>query len=242
MLFNSFKGNSATGDQTAYVGDSVSITCNYSQAHKSSIRYFCRHDGNFSCTNIISVKDLDYAKLSKFSLRDDKQRGLYQVNMSMLTQEDTGKYWCALKRDNSIICLKEVFLHVLRMIAGIVCAVIIVVVLILVLILCKRKLFNRRGGATEQKTNTAQNTERDDRDHQNEEIQMQNKQENTVCTLYSTVNPPADQLHYASINIQSGEPTGNDENTSSVPNNSLKGTAHSPAETTLYSTVVKHGE
>ncbi|XP_027873532.1 CMRF35-like molecule 8 [Xiphophorus couchianus] len=272
---------SASVDQTAYTGDSVSFTCKYSQADKNSIRNFCRLDGNNGCANIISAQLSNYTKLAKISLSDDKQRGLYKVDISMVTQQDSGKYWCALKKDDFITCLQEVVLHVLNpvtvqtypekgesplppllvkirsnrdsgcdsdsgcddekvtqgsktgMIAGIVCGVVIVVVLAIVLILCRRKLCNRQGETSEQKINTIQSAERNDRDHQYEEIQMQNKQANTVCTLYSTVNPPADQLHYASVNIQGGDPTtGSDQNAS----------AHPPAETTLYSTVTKPGE
>ncbi|XP_032417735.1 uncharacterized protein LOC116719348 isoform X3 [Xiphophorus hellerii] len=287
---------SATVDQTAYTGDSVSFTCKYSQADENSIRNFCRLDGHNGCANIISAQLSNYTKLAKISLSDDKQRGLYKVNISMVTQQDSGKYWCALKKDDFITCLQEVVLHVLNpvtvqtylekgesplplllvtirsnrdsdhgsgcgsgsgcddekgsggsktddekgnggsktgMIAGIVCGVVIVLVLAIVLILCRRKLCNRQGETSEQKINIIQSAERNDRDHQYEEIQIQNKQANTVCTLYSTVNPPADQLHYASVNIQGGDPTtGSDQNAS----------AHPPAETTLYSIVTKPGE
>lgn len=112
-FFNSPKGKSATVDQTAYTGDSVSFTCKYSQADENSIRNFCRLDGNNGCANIISAQLSNYTKLAKISLSDDKQRGLYKVNISMVTQQDSGKYWCALKKDDFITCLQEVALHVL---------------------------------------------------------------------------------------------------------------------------------
>ncbi|XP_043969695.1 CMRF35-like molecule 8 [Gambusia affinis] len=252
-LFNT-PCESATVDQTSYTGDSVSFTCKCSQADKNSIRHFCRLDGNNSCSNVISVQFKSYTKLVNFSLSDDKQQGLYQVNISMVTQQDSGKYWCALKTENFITFLQDVVLHVLRthtttttttahengnqattkgMIAGIVCGVVIVVVLAIVLILCRRKLCNRQGETSEQSTNTIQSPEGKDRDHQYEEIQIQKQQANTASTLYSTVNPPADQLHYASVNIQGGDPpTGTDQNPSADP----------PAVTTLYSTVKKPGE
>uniref|UniRef100_A0A3Q2CU80 Immunoglobulin domain-containing protein n=1 Tax=Cyprinodon variegatus TaxID=28743 RepID=A0A3Q2CU80_CYPVA len=91
-------GNDTTVNKTAYIGETVSITCNYSQADEGSIRTFCKHDGNFSCSNIVT---------------DEKQRGVFEVNISMLTQEDSGRYWCALERDASITCLQDFFLHVL---------------------------------------------------------------------------------------------------------------------------------
>lgn len=84
--------------------------------------------------------------------------------------------------------------------------------------------------------------QKNDGDHQYDDIRIQDKQTNAVSTLYSTVNPPAEQLHYASINIHSGESAGNDKNASSDSNNSFEGAANPPAETTLYSTVAKLGE
>ncbi|XP_054897447.1 uncharacterized protein LOC129367172 [Poeciliopsis prolifica] len=288
--------------QTAYTGDSVSFTCKYPQADQNSIRLFCRRDGNFSCTNRISAQLSNYTKLATSSLSDDKQDELYKVTIPMVTHQDSGKYWCALKEDDFIACLQEVDLRVLNpvtvqtfpekeepprpqpqqqplvktrskrdsecgshclyacylwsfcldstttssgessdgdeglptgVIAGTVCGVVILVVLVIVLILCRRKLCNRQGETSEQKINPVQSAERNDRDHQYEEIQTQNKQANTVCTLYSTVNPPADQLHYASVNIQDTDhATGGDQNAS----------AHPPAETTLYSTVTNLGK
>uniref|UniRef100_A0A096MFF9 Ig-like domain-containing protein n=1 Tax=Poecilia formosa TaxID=48698 RepID=A0A096MFF9_POEFO len=283
-------GDSATVEQTARPGESVSITCKYSQATENGIKHFCRGDGNFSWTKMISAQHSNYTKREKISLSVDKQRGLFEVNIFTVTQEDSGKYRCALEENDIITCLQEVVLHVLNpftvptysrkgesppqpeqiitpptrvrtyrgsdcgsscesninilstdtvmrtkaeAIAGIVCGGVIVVVLAVVLIRCRRKLCNRRGETSEPKINTVQSAETTDGDHQYDEIQTQNKEAKTVCTLYSTVNPPADQLHYASVNIEGGEPrTGSDQNDSS----------HPPAETTLYSTVAKLGE
>ncbi|XP_016517970.1 CMRF35-like molecule 8 [Poecilia formosa] len=295
--------DSATVEQTARPGESVSITCKYSQATENGIKHFCRGDGNFSWTKMISAQHSNYTKREKISLSVDKQRGLFEVNIFTVTQEDSGKYRCALEENDIITCLQEVVLHVLnpftvptysrkgesppqpeqiitpptrvrtyrgsdcgsscggqdnrglppdseqenklrdgeqgnetlppKAIAGIVCGGVIVVVLAVVLIRCRRKLCNRRGETSEPKINTVQSAETTDGDHQYDEIQTQNKEAKTVCTLYSTVNPPADQLHYASVNIEGGEPrTGSDQNDSS----------HPPAETTLYSTVAKLGE
>ncbi|XP_014849635.1 PREDICTED: CMRF35-like molecule 8 [Poecilia mexicana] len=278
--------DSATVEQTARPGESVSITCKYPQATENGIKHFCRGDGNFSWTKMISAQHSNYTKREKISLSVDKQRGLFEVNIFTVTQEDSGKYRCALEENDIITCLQEVVLHVLNpvtvptysrkgesppqpeqiipptrvrtyrdsdsgcgsgsdcggqdnrglppeAIAGIVCGVVIVVVLAVVLIRCRRKLCNRRGETSEPKINTVQSAETTDGDHQYDEIQTQNKEAKTACTLYSTVNPPADQLHYASVNIEGGEPrTGSDQNDSS----------HPPAETTLYSTVAKLGE
>ncbi|XP_028283706.1 uncharacterized protein LOC114449984 [Parambassis ranga] len=95
-------------NQAARVEGSVSISCKYPQAEKNNIRYFCRKDGNLSCTSVLTQQD-------RFSLTDNEQKSTYTVVISSLAQEDAGTYRCALKRvdDNSTACLKEIHLHVL---------------------------------------------------------------------------------------------------------------------------------
>ncbi|XP_038163269.1 CMRF35-like molecule 8 [Cyprinodon tularosa] len=269
--------NNATVKKTAYIGETVSITCKYSQADESSIRKFCRHDGNFSCSNIISSRRSMQTRLSRFSLTDEGEQGVYEVNISMLTQEDSGRYWCALEGNTSITCLQVLFLHVLRhfydngdegdaedndddgaavndvkeeypsklsLIACIV-SVVIVVAAIIVVILFRRKIFNMQGCCVSEEeaedNEDVQNTERNDENHQYEEIQIQNKQENAVCTLYSTVNLPAEKLHYTSVNIHKDSSTEN-TNGSSILNGSLRDAGQTPAETTLYSIITNLGE
>ncbi|XP_071399564.1 polymeric immunoglobulin receptor-like [Centroberyx affinis] len=51
-----------------------------------------------------------------FSLSNPREKGHYTVTISSLTEDDAGKYWCAMKRieDNSISQLTEVQLHILN--------------------------------------------------------------------------------------------------------------------------------
>ncbi|XP_051801901.1 polymeric immunoglobulin receptor-like [Acanthochromis polyacanthus] len=95
---------------TALPGGSVTITCKYPRAKESHIKSFYKVDGNDQISSHSSL----YTKLGRFSLTDDKQKGVYTVNISSLTKDDTGKYRCALKHveDNSPTCLMEIHLHV----------------------------------------------------------------------------------------------------------------------------------
>uniref|UniRef100_A0AAQ6AHG7 Ig-like domain-containing protein n=2 Tax=Amphiprion ocellaris TaxID=80972 RepID=A0AAQ6AHG7_AMPOC len=95
---------------SALPGGSVTITCKYPRTTKSHIRLFYKEDGH----NLISSHLSKYTKLGRFSLTDDKQKGVYTVSVSSLTKNDTGKYRCALRHveDNSSACLTEIHLHV----------------------------------------------------------------------------------------------------------------------------------
>ncbi|XP_051241958.1 polymeric immunoglobulin receptor-like isoform X2 [Dicentrarchus labrax] len=101
--------------QTAHPGDSVTISCKYPAEEKQQeniVRHFCREDGNPNCTNLISTYTANYTKLDRFSLTDDKQRGVYTVTISTVTQDDTGRYRCAIERKKSVACLTEIHLFI----------------------------------------------------------------------------------------------------------------------------------
>lgn len=96
-------------------------------------------------------------------------------------------------------------------------------------------------------------------DHHYEDIQMCNQRAasgNTLPSIYTTVNPPADQLHYASVNFQN-DPVSGSTDRNAVSDASKNGSsacdyssvsktvaaARLPAaEQTLYSAVTKPEE
>ncbi|XP_070782511.1 uncharacterized protein [Enoplosus armatus] len=145
-------------------------------------------------------------------------------------------------------------------IAGGVCALLLVV-LVIILILCRHNLPRTQaccaaGESSEERTNAGHNTEGNHGDHHYEDIQMRNQQASSGVVLpsvYATVNPPADQLHYATINVQTDSvsvstdgnalPDTNKNGPSACDYSSIsssQGATHSPAaEQTLYSAVTK---
>ncbi|XP_013129708.1 uncharacterized protein LOC100690849 isoform X1 [Oreochromis niloticus] len=101
-------------NQTAFLGASATISCNYTRVKESGIKSFCRDDASSNCKNVIMTIDSNYTRLDRFSLRDDKQQRVYTVIMSALTQQDAGKYQCSIKSDTSTSCLTEIHLYILN--------------------------------------------------------------------------------------------------------------------------------
>ncbi|KAM9769667.1 uncharacterized protein ACNS7B_004878 [Menidia menidia] len=121
-------------------------------------------------------------------------------------------------------------------IAGVVVGLVFLAVALILLILCRQKLFKTQAccaaGGPSTQTDAEQSTEGNNGDHGYEEIQLQKQQTNPVQSVYATVNPPpADQLHYASVNFHKDGEASPDKNRCSASGGS--------AETTLYSTVTK---
>ncbi|XP_068583531.1 transmembrane domain-containing protein TMIGD3-like [Cebidichthys violaceus] len=93
------------------------------------------------------------------------------------------------------------------LIAVVIVCLALLLIPVLVFILCKHKLPRTQvccaaGGSSEQRTNEEHYTEENHGDHHYDEIQMQNQQASSgdaMLSVYATVNPPADQLHYASV-------------------------------------------
>lgn len=98
-------------------GGSVTINCTYPIAEERIIiRSFCREDENFNCINLISAYNANHTKRDRLSLIDDKQQqGVYTVTISTVTQDDAGRYQCAMEEVNnrSTACLTEINLLVL---------------------------------------------------------------------------------------------------------------------------------
>ncbi|ROL54804.1 Polymeric immunoglobulin receptor [Anabarilius grahami] len=94
----------------ASVGGSVSISCQFFRNHK---RFFCRGDQpNISVRDGVCVSSNKRTN-DRFSLTDETSAGVFTVNITNLTEEDSGKYWCAVESSGSFV-FTEVHLHVIR--------------------------------------------------------------------------------------------------------------------------------
>ncbi|XP_076583681.1 uncharacterized protein LOC143319009 [Chaetodon auriga] len=143
-------------------------------------------------------------------------------------------------------------------IGGVVGCLVLLLILVVVFLLVRHKLPSRQvccpaRGSTQHGTNAGHNTEGNHGDHHYEDIHMCNQQAssgNTLPSVYATVNPPADQLHYASVNFQNDPASvSTDKNALSDANkNGSSACDYSSvsrtvaAEQTLYSAVTKPGE
>eukprot|EP00064_Thunnus_orientalis_P011321 superscaffoldBa00001627_g11351 len=228
-------------NQTAHVGGSVTINCNYSRAEESNVRYLCKEDEKLNCRNMIETHSSNYTKRGRFSLTDNKQQRVYTVTLSGLTKADAGRYKCAMENSSFITCSTEVHLHILNwddvkseeisgdtgdtikiqcsypisheikekslckgrdpsncMMVGVVVSLTLLVIAVVVLILCRHKLPRTQGGSSEQRTYTGNNTEGNHGDYE----EIEENLGNTLPSIYVSINPPADHLHYANVYFQ----------------------------------------
>lgn len=111
----SLAGINSAVTRVAHPGDPVTVSCKYLPAEEGAIRHFCREDETSQCTNLISARTVRHTIKDRFSLRDDKQRGVFNVTISAVTLTDAGGYKCVLENaDNSTAtCLTQMQLIVL---------------------------------------------------------------------------------------------------------------------------------
>ncbi|XDV16850.1 hypothetical protein PO909_016374 [Leuciscus waleckii] len=93
----------------ASVGGSVSISCK--NVRTQTQRLFCRGDQPNICVRDGVRVSSDTRTSGRFSLTDETSAGVFTVNISNLTEEDSGKYWCAEETSGSFV-FTEVHLHV----------------------------------------------------------------------------------------------------------------------------------
>ncbi|XP_016304289.1 CMRF35-like molecule 2 [Sinocyclocheilus anshuiensis] len=78
-------------------GERVDIRCSYEAGYESNSKYFCKGKCIFGNKNIM-VKSGSPAEDERFSLTDDTTARVFTVSITDLRTEDTGQYWCAVKR------------------------------------------------------------------------------------------------------------------------------------------------
>ncbi|KAK9981783.1 hypothetical protein ABG768_001307 [Culter alburnus] len=97
----------------ASVGGSVSISCKFIRNHTSLQRSFCRGDQPNICVRDGVRVSSNTRTNGRFSVTDETSAGVFTVNINNLTEEDSGKYWCAEESSGSYI-FTEVHLRVIR--------------------------------------------------------------------------------------------------------------------------------
>ncbi|XP_076003826.1 uncharacterized protein LOC142996696 [Genypterus blacodes] len=100
-----------------YLGSSLTIQCKYPQNEGHNVRSFCKEDENLACISLISARPGSTTKKTRFALSDDKEHQVYTVNITDLTKDDAGKYWCAMQRteDDSIAYLTQVDVRIMTL-------------------------------------------------------------------------------------------------------------------------------
>ncbi|XP_029950115.1 CMRF35-like molecule 9 isoform X1 [Salarias fasciatus] len=98
-------------NQTAYLGGSATIVCNYPSTEENKIKHFYKEAESNRPIVIESWQPL--TRKGRFSLENSRDRGVYTVNITSLTRSDAGKYVCAVRNDEHTACLTEIHLQVL---------------------------------------------------------------------------------------------------------------------------------
>lgn len=84
-------------------GGSVAIRCPYSPAESSSLKYWCRWegDGNGHCPLLVESQGLVKEEYEgRLALFEEPGNGTYTVILNQLTTQDAGFYWCLTNGDS----------------------------------------------------------------------------------------------------------------------------------------------
>uniref|UniRef100_A0A3B4F931 Immunoglobulin V-set domain-containing protein n=1 Tax=Pundamilia nyererei TaxID=303518 RepID=A0A3B4F931_9CICH len=83
-----------------YQGYSESISCPYERQYQNSLKYICRGNRPSTCLQQALITS-DNKENGRFRLDDDKMLKKFTVNITSLSQEDSGYYLCGC------CCLKQ---------------------------------------------------------------------------------------------------------------------------------------
>ncbi|XP_055368163.1 polymeric immunoglobulin receptor-like isoform X3 [Betta splendens] len=91
-------------------GGSVSFTCSYESRYQNNLKYMCRGNRPSTCLQqavVSSIKKQD----TRFTLTDDKL-STFTVNITSLTQQDSGSYLCGVHTNTGLDVFSAVDLEV----------------------------------------------------------------------------------------------------------------------------------
>lgn len=82
-----------------YVGDLISIKCEYDKHRANSRKYFCKGVFSFDSDTCIETQNKkgQWHSQGGFSISDNEDRGFFEVIMRDLTKNDEGTYWCCVE-------------------------------------------------------------------------------------------------------------------------------------------------
>ncbi|KAL2086327.1 hypothetical protein ACEWY4_017386 [Coilia grayii] len=89
-------GKDGFGQVSGYVGQNITVKCEYEDADKDKRKYMCKNEAE-GCKDRIrkDIKD-QWVSKGRFSLYDNITGRFFLATISNLTKEDAGIYWCAV--------------------------------------------------------------------------------------------------------------------------------------------------
>ncbi|XP_042073598.1 polymeric immunoglobulin receptor-like [Haplochromis burtoni] len=88
-----------------------SVSCPYESRYHNSLKYICRGNRPSTCLQQALITS-DTKQNGRFRLDDDKVSGTFTVNISSLTQNDSGSYLCGVQRNSELDVFSAVELEV----------------------------------------------------------------------------------------------------------------------------------
>ncbi|XP_022064167.2 polymeric immunoglobulin receptor-like isoform X2 [Acanthochromis polyacanthus] len=98
-------------EKESHDGGSVSFSCPYESENQNNLKYFCRGTQPSTCLQQALVTS-DNEHNGQFTLTDDKEIRKFTVNISSLTQKDSGSYLCGVHRNNGFNVFAAIKLEV----------------------------------------------------------------------------------------------------------------------------------
>lgn len=78
-------------------GGMAVIQCPYEGYHGTNRKYLCKGEVFKYCNDVIKNNfDQIFIEDQRFKLYDDRNRNVFTVNISSLSEEDAGIYWCGV--------------------------------------------------------------------------------------------------------------------------------------------------
>ncbi|XP_058643291.1 polymeric immunoglobulin receptor-like isoform X1 [Onychostoma macrolepis] len=75
-------------------GEHLNITCHYESELKDNVKFICKGSNTSLCDKSAIKVSSENNSNGRFSLRDNVSAGVFTVNITDLTEEDSGIYWC----------------------------------------------------------------------------------------------------------------------------------------------------
>ncbi len=72
----------------------LKITCRYESELKNNVKFICKESSTSLCEKSAIKVSSENKSNGRFSLRDNVSAGVFTVNITDLTEEDSGIYWC----------------------------------------------------------------------------------------------------------------------------------------------------
>uniref|UniRef100_A0A8C7FAW4 CMRF35-like molecule 5 n=1 Tax=Oncorhynchus kisutch TaxID=8019 RepID=A0A8C7FAW4_ONCKI len=83
---------------SGYEGGEAEISCSYGHGYENYKKYLCNRGCDNSDIVIETQLGVHHTKKGSFSLHDDIKRRVFTVNVTKLTLQHAGIYWCAVSR------------------------------------------------------------------------------------------------------------------------------------------------